>query len=225
MNCQGFDASLLDALYEELDAPAAAAMDEHARTCSACSARAARLRGVRELTAQHLVVGAPPGLEARILAAAEGANVIPLRARRERTGIVAVLSRPYLAVAASIVLVIGAATLFLAPSAKRAPASASAPAAEARVAASATSPMMAATTEAEPPPPGDAVPAAVAAAPAPVVAKTKAAGAAGPSLAERSLADGGAYAAKAERASAPATKAAKPASPRATAAAGDAFGR
>lgn len=128
MDCQTFDSSLLDALYDELDTGASTAMDEHATGCAACASRIARLRKTRDLVSPALELPLPDGLEARILAAAESAmdakapaaarapdaasgDVIPLADRKKRGGIVALLSRPQLAVAATFVLVLGAAVL------------------------------------------------------------------------------------------------------------------
>lgn len=150
MDCQAFDSSLVDALYDELDAPASRAMQEHGAGCASCAARIAALKATREQVHLHLEeLPLPDGLEARLLAAAEAAmdapskaaggadesNVVRLADRHgatRRTGIVAFLSRPQLAIAATFLLVAGAAAMFLKSSApaREASVTASAPAAE-----------------------------------------------------------------------------------------------
>jgi hypothetical protein len=135
MNCQSFDSSLLDALYDELDAETSRAMDEHATTCPSCAARLAAMQKTRMQVAPALELPIPDGLEARILAAAEAAEAAnhapaPSAERQPRPrGIVAFLFRPQLAIAASLLLVVGASALFLGRSAKReaAPAAIAAP--------------------------------------------------------------------------------------------------
>ncbi len=133
MICQSFDASLLDALYGELDGEAAAAIDAHALGCVSCAARLERLKQTRELVRPTLETSLPSGIEERILARATatmdapatdaqgGSNVVSLEARRG--GIVALLSRPQFAIAAAFVLVLGA-TIVLGSSAKKAASSA-----------------------------------------------------------------------------------------------------
>lgn len=131
MDCQAFDSSLLDALYDELDAPTSRAMQDHSAGCASCAARIAALKATREQVHAHLEeLPLPDGLEARILAAAEAAmdapskaasgadesNVVRLADRHgatRRTGVVAFLSRPQLAIAATFLLVAGAAAMFL----------------------------------------------------------------------------------------------------------------
>jgi hypothetical protein len=96
MDCQSFDASLLDTLYDESSSSEAA--EEHASGCPSCHARLAQLKHTREVVRTALEVPVPDMLEARILAAAEGAmaaratpapassfaedNVVDLAARR-----------------------------------------------------------------------------------------------------------------------------------------------
>src|SRR5262245_1583413 len=122
MDCQSCDSSLLDALYGEHDA---SAMDEHAAGCPACRARLAQLTRTLELVRPVLTEPAPEGLEARILAAADGVMAAPARpvlatssndaiidfatrkaaalprAPKERGGVVAFLARPQFAIAAA----------------------------------------------------------------------------------------------------------------------------
>lgn len=143
MDCQTFDSSLLDALYDELDGDASRAMDEHAAGCEPCASRFARLTRTRALVSPALEETPADGFEDRILTAAEaaidstpaegrasadegarivspppggdGASPLADRAeptgRAERRGIVAFLSRPQLAMAATLVLVLGAVAL------------------------------------------------------------------------------------------------------------------
>ena len=133
MDCQTFDSSLLDALYDELDTDAFRAMDEHAAGCEPCASRFARLTKTRALVSPALEETPPDGFEARVLAAAEAAmdaangrastgepavivspwpaknnvSVLADRAeapsRTERGGIVAFLSRSQLVAAATFV--------------------------------------------------------------------------------------------------------------------------
>jgi hypothetical protein len=164
MDCETFDSSWLEALYGELDADASAAFDAHLVACPACAARFEKLKATRSLVSgESLVTPAPSNLEARILAAAESAmgagKVIPLAPKR---GVVAFLMRPQLAVAATFLLVIGAA--FFLNTAKREAAPATMSAAE---------PAASQAAAAEPAPMATA-------APAPVADNQKAA-AAGPS--------------------------------------------
>jgi hypothetical protein len=111
MDCQTFDSSLLDALYDELDTEASTAMDEHAAGCASCATRIARLKRTQELIRPALELPSPEGLEARILAAVEkaetarggvplegapaaAADVIPLGDHRHRARAVAASPEP-----------------------------------------------------------------------------------------------------------------------------------
>ncbi|MBX3225051.1 MAG: hypothetical protein KF795_31330 [Labilithrix sp.] len=156
MDCQTFDSSLLDALYDELDEDAARAFDAHAASCAACAERRAALETTLARVRPALELKAPTGLEARVLAAAEAAagtsassveaaagastssaesvedavregededegkgKVIALadrarpRGEAKRRGVVALLARPDLAVAATFLLVLGAAAVLI----------------------------------------------------------------------------------------------------------------
>jgi hypothetical protein len=140
MDCQTFDSSLLDAIYDEIDAPTSTAMDEHASGCASCAANIARLKKTRSLIRPALEASLPEGLEARILAATPSAmdapkatakSAQPVVSIAERRGIVAFLSKPQFAIAAAFILVLGATTIFLGSSAeKAAPMAASMPASE-----------------------------------------------------------------------------------------------
>jgi hypothetical protein len=148
MDCQTFDSSLIDALYDELDADASSAMDEHGAGCDRCALRAAQVKKIRELVRPSLEdVTLPEGMDARLLAATEAAMDEAAEAKREADAaaatergegakIYAFLARPQLAVAAAFLLVLGAA-LFVNTS-KRAPARSASESAAASPAASAT---------------------------------------------------------------------------------------
>lgn len=206
MDCQTFDSSLLDALYDELDSDASRAMDEHAAGCEPCASRFARLTQTRALVSPALEATPAEGFEARILAAAEaaidstpaegrasagrGARIVspppaedeasPLAdraeppSRAERGGIVAFLSRPQFAMAATFVLVLGAVALLLnsrVPG-EAAPATAArAPAAEGAAQEPEPAPLVAASAA----PPSTAI-AHATAAPSPVAAAAPQAG-------------------------------------------------
>ncbi len=105
MDCQTFDASLIDALYGELDSEAAEVMDAHAKGCPACAARLRGLDATRRLVGPLLETDIPDGLEARILAATDK--------RGRPGGVLRFLARPQLAMAASFVLVAGAAVYLM----------------------------------------------------------------------------------------------------------------
>jgi hypothetical protein len=140
MDCQSFDASVLDLLYAEargdgeLDATGRA-LEAHAAECSDCRAKVAKLRRTRELYLPALMTPPPSTLEARILAAAEKAEAqMPARApavaarsedadadananAKARSGsrgnVFRLFARPELAIAATFVLVAGGAAVFL----------------------------------------------------------------------------------------------------------------
>jgi len=149
MDCQTFDARLIDALYEESDGGDATDLHAHARGCDACAGRLERLAKTRELVSAALDAPFPAGLEDRIVAAADAARGTAVAAaqapaapehRGEGFGdvkspggrLIAFLARPQLALAAAFLLVLGAgAFVTLGTSAKRA-APASAPGAVAQ---------------------------------------------------------------------------------------------
>ena len=54
MDCQTFDARLIDALYEESDGGDATDLHAHARGCDACAGRLERLAKTRELVSAAL---------------------------------------------------------------------------------------------------------------------------------------------------------------------------
>lgn len=157
MDCETFQTSEIAALYDELDAAMAAAMDEHASSCASCTARLARLRATRGSALPALAQPLPDGFEARLLAAVDAAILAlpptalpPAEAKAGATAtggarILRFLSRPQLAIAATLVLVLGGAGLFMSTSAKR-----SAPMAASPVAGGATPSEMAAPPAARP---------------------------------------------------------------------------
>ncbi|HVM69478.1 MAG TPA: zf-HC2 domain-containing protein [Gaiellaceae bacterium] len=148
MDCQTFDASLIDALYDELDADTSRSFDEHAAGCSSCATALGKLNKTRTFVRPGLEVDLPDGLEARVLAATEAAmdaaeapaaaspavngpdpagrgsgEVISIA--RKRGGIVAFLSRPQLAIAATFIVVLGAVAMLTRASREAAPTAAS----------------------------------------------------------------------------------------------------
>jgi len=112
MDCDAFRNSEIDMLYGELDPSTVAAMDAHAAGCAECAARMAKWRSTKSAF-PSLVVPIPVGLEAKILAAAEAA--MPKKQAPPAAGgakIFQFLARPQFAIAASLVLVAGAAVIF-----------------------------------------------------------------------------------------------------------------
>jgi TolA-binding protein len=114
MDCERFDRSVLDLLYDELDELTAAAARRHLDQCARCRGIMAGLRATREVGALPLV-DPPDGLELRILEAErQMRGRLPLRQRAGRA--VSVLAgyamRPQLAMAALLFLVIGGGLVF-----------------------------------------------------------------------------------------------------------------
>src|SRR5579864_3230582 len=72
MDCEKFEAAMLDELYGELDELTSAAAKRHIAGCARCSARLGGLRATRRVAAVPLVEP-PSDLEERILRAAERA--------------------------------------------------------------------------------------------------------------------------------------------------------
>src|SRR5689334_16837021 len=85
MDCEKFEATLMDELYGELDELTSAAAKRHVSGCARCAALIGGLRATRRVAAIPRVEP-PPGLEERILAAAGAATpkVVPLRGRLAR---------------------------------------------------------------------------------------------------------------------------------------------
>ena len=79
LSCSEMDDLLLDYLYDELDPARRSAFEEHLATCARCTAEVAAFRRVRQ-AARALPSEEPPAaLSERLMAAAAGGNVVPLR--------------------------------------------------------------------------------------------------------------------------------------------------
>src|SRR6266498_3352200 len=109
MDCERFDRIVLELLYDELDELTLAAARRHLEHCARCRGILAGLRATREVGALPMV-DPPEGLELRILEAERQLRAeLPLRQRAGRA--VSVLAgyamRPQLAMAATLLLVIG----------------------------------------------------------------------------------------------------------------------
>jgi hypothetical protein len=185
MDCEKFENTLLDELYDELDEVTSAAAKRHAGGCSRCASLLSGFKATRRVAVLDMIEP-PADLEDRILAAAkEAQKVVPIGQKMStvvsRAGSWAM--RPQTAMAALFLLMIGSSALLLrgkhasqssvavsdegepVPSATTAmvdhPAAPGAPAAKA-VAAAAPSPTALASSasgpafaSAPPPPPGD----------------------------------------------------------------------
>lgn len=115
MDCEKFDKVVLDLLYEELDELTHAAAKRHMDQCSRCRGIATGLRATRDVGVLPMVEP-PEGLTRRILSAERNARAqLPLGQRVGRA--VSVLAgyamRPQLAMAATLLLMIGGSLLFL----------------------------------------------------------------------------------------------------------------
>jgi TolA-binding protein len=115
MDCEKFDRVVLDMLYEELDELTTAAAKRHSEHCTRCRAIVTKLRATRQIGILPMVE-APAGLSHRILEAERRARAgLPLRQRMGR--VVSILAgyamRPQLAMAALLLLMIGASLFFL----------------------------------------------------------------------------------------------------------------
>ncbi len=115
MDCEKFESTVLDELYEELDELTSAASKRHVAGCSRCAGLLAGLRATRRVAVLPLVAP-PPDLEERILAAARDAQkVVPLRGRVAKVVSLAGswAMRPQTAMAAVFLLMVGTSALFL----------------------------------------------------------------------------------------------------------------
>jgi hypothetical protein len=115
VDCEKFDRVVLDLLYDELDELTSAAAKRHMEHCSRCRSIGSGLRATREVGILPLIE-APAGLEERILENERTARArLPLRQRLGRT--VSVLAgyamRPQLAMAAVLLLMIGASLVLM----------------------------------------------------------------------------------------------------------------
>jgi hypothetical protein len=123
MDCEAFEASMMDELYGELDELTSAAVKRHATSCARCAGLLDGLRATRRLAVVPSVA-VPAGLTERILAAAEGRPAVPLRRRAARAISVAGTwaMRPQSAMAAVFMVMLGTSLLLLRGRSSRAPA-------------------------------------------------------------------------------------------------------
>ncbi len=115
MDCEKFEANLLDLLYGELDELTGAGARRHASGCERCAAMLSGLQATREAAVLPMVAP-PPDLEERIFAAArEAEKVVPIRSRAGRVVSWAAdwAMRPQTAMAALFMLAIGSSFIFL----------------------------------------------------------------------------------------------------------------
>jgi hypothetical protein len=115
MDCDRFEATLIDELYEELDELTSAAAKRHVAGCSRCASLIGGLRATRRVAVLPMIEP-PMDLEDRILAAARNAQkVVPIGRRLSRTlswaGSWAM--RPQTAMAAVFLLMVGSSLLFV----------------------------------------------------------------------------------------------------------------
>jgi hypothetical protein len=115
MDCDRFEATLIDELYEELDELTSAAAKRHVAGCSRCASLIGGLRATRRVAVLPMVEPSID-LEDRILAAARNAQrVVPIGRRLSRAvswaGSWAM--RPQTAMAAVFVLMVGSSLLFV----------------------------------------------------------------------------------------------------------------
>jgi hypothetical protein len=114
VDCERFDRIVLDLLYDELDELTAAAARRHLEHCARCRGILAGLRATREVGALPLV-DPPDGLELQILDAERqlhGRLPIKKRVGRAVSVLAGYAMRPQLAMAATLLLVIGAGLVF-----------------------------------------------------------------------------------------------------------------
>ncbi len=115
MDCEKFESTLIDELYDELDDPTSAEAKRHASSCTRCGGLLAGLRATRKVALLPVVV-APFELEERILTAArEAQKVVPLKPRMQRAMARAGnwAMRPQTAMAAVFLLAIGSSFVFM----------------------------------------------------------------------------------------------------------------
>ncbi|HSO33727.1 MAG TPA: hypothetical protein VLT33_14435 [Labilithrix sp.] len=120
----------IEALYEELDGPRAAAIHAHAASCEACASRFERLRRARMRGLAALAEPVSSDFESRVMAAVDAALARrqggPVLVPRMQSGaappaaapgagaaakVIPFFSRPSFAVAATLILVLGAAAI------------------------------------------------------------------------------------------------------------------
>jgi hypothetical protein len=127
MDCEKFEATMMDELYGEADDVTSAAVKRHVASCSRCATLFTSLRGTRRAAALPLVE-VPVGLERRILEAAlaqAGGGAAPVKNHLARAVSAAGgwAMRPQSAMAAVFLVMLGASVLLLRGRSSRAPAS------------------------------------------------------------------------------------------------------
>jgi TolA-binding protein len=114
VDCERFDRIVLDLLYDELDELTAAAAQRHLDHCARCRGILAGLRATREVGALPFV-DPPDGLELKIIEAERqlrGRLPLSQRAGRAVSVLAGYAMRPQLAMAATLLLVIGVGLVF-----------------------------------------------------------------------------------------------------------------
>jgi hypothetical protein len=115
MDCERFEANLIDELYDELDELTSAAAKRHVAGCARCASLLGGLRATRRVAVLSMVE--PSGdLEERILAAARNAQkVVPVGRRLSRAVSLAGswAMRPQTAMAAVFILIVGWSVLLV----------------------------------------------------------------------------------------------------------------
>ncbi len=115
MDCEKFESTLLDELYDELDEVTSAAAKRHVGGCARCAALLSGLKATRRVAVLS-IVEPPADLEDRILAAArEAQKVVPLtrRASRAISWAGSWAMRPQTGMAAVFLLMTGLSALLL----------------------------------------------------------------------------------------------------------------
>jgi hypothetical protein len=115
MDCERFEAALIDELYDELDELTSAATKRHAAGCARCASLLGGLRATRRVATLPFIEPSMD-LEDRILAAARNAQKVVPIGRKVSSAISWAGSwamRPQTAMAAVFVLMIGSSLLFV----------------------------------------------------------------------------------------------------------------
>lgn len=125
MDCERFESTLIDELYDELDELTSAASKRHVAGCARCATLLGGLKATRRIAVLPLVE-APAGLEERILQAErDSRKVVPLQGRLSTAVSWAGnwAMRPQTAMAAVFLLMIGSTVLLVRGPSARAPGS------------------------------------------------------------------------------------------------------
>jgi hypothetical protein len=115
MDCEKFDQIIIDAVYDELDELTLAAAKRHADGCTRCHSALSGLRATRKIGILPLVE-APAGLEMRVLKAAREAHrnlPWPRRVGRAISWAGSYAMKPQMAMAALLMLMLGASITIL----------------------------------------------------------------------------------------------------------------